>query len=68
VVEKPISIIAKLFGVWDQDIDANFPHIPIPSVTATLLSLSAKTRIRAQALLRFVDYLGNRVVSEMVVG
>jgi hypothetical protein len=22
VVEKPISIIAKLFGVWDQDIDA----------------------------------------------
>jgi hypothetical protein len=28
VVEKPLAILAKLFGVWEADIDANHPAIP----------------------------------------
>jgi hypothetical protein len=28
VVDKPLAILAKLFGVWEADIDANNPDIP----------------------------------------
>jgi hypothetical protein len=28
VVERPISIIAKLFGVWENDIKSNFSELP----------------------------------------
>jgi hypothetical protein len=28
VVERPIPITAKLFGVWEQDIEASFQHFP----------------------------------------
>jgi hypothetical protein len=28
VVDKPLAILAKLFGVWEADIDANHPDIP----------------------------------------
>jgi hypothetical protein len=28
VVEKPVTILSRLFGVWDADIDANHPTIP----------------------------------------
>jgi hypothetical protein len=28
VAEKPLAILAKLFGVWEADIDANHPTIP----------------------------------------
>jgi hypothetical protein len=27
-VEKPLAILAKLFGVWEADIDASHPAIP----------------------------------------
>jgi hypothetical protein len=28
VTEKPLTMLAKLFGVWEADIDANHPTIP----------------------------------------
>jgi hypothetical protein len=33
VVKRPISIIAKLFGVWEHNIESNFPHFPIDVTT-----------------------------------
>jgi hypothetical protein len=33
VVERPIPIVAKLFGVWEQDIETNFPHFPTDVTT-----------------------------------
>jgi hypothetical protein len=33
VVERPIPIVAKLFGVWEQDIESNFPHFPTDVTT-----------------------------------
>jgi hypothetical protein len=33
VVEGPIPIVAKLFGVWEQDIETNFPHFPTDVTT-----------------------------------
>jgi hypothetical protein len=28
VVDKPVAILSRLFGVWDADIDENHPNIP----------------------------------------
>jgi hypothetical protein len=33
VVERPILIIAQLFGVWEQDIEASFQHFPTDVTT-----------------------------------
>jgi hypothetical protein len=33
VVERSITIVAQLFGVWEQDIETNFPHFPTDVTT-----------------------------------